>query len=145
MSLKHLSLVAFLVAVLALAGLAYGGWILGTGPVTIGLQGLAILLMIWARITFGVRSFHAAANPTEGGLVTTGPYHFVRHPIYTAALLFTWTGIAAHLSWKSAVLGLVVTAGLWGRMVFEERLVVQKYPEYVEYARRTKRVLPGVL
>lgn len=145
MSLKYLSVAAFVIAVLALVGLAAKGWILGTGPVTIGLQALAILLMVWARITFGMRSFHAAANPTEGGLVTSGPYHYVRHPIYTSVLLFVWAGIAAHLSWQSATLGLVVTAGLWGRMLSEERLIVQKYPEYAEYARRTKRVLPGVL
>jgi protein-S-isoprenylcysteine O-methyltransferase Ste14 len=41
-----------------------------------------------ARVTFGRRSFHAAANPTAGGLVTTGPYRLIRHPIYTAACLF---------------------------------------------------------
>jgi protein-S-isoprenylcysteine O-methyltransferase Ste14 len=34
-----------------------------------------------ARVTFGGRSFHVGANPTEGGLVTKGPYRFVRHPI----------------------------------------------------------------
>jgi protein-S-isoprenylcysteine O-methyltransferase Ste14 len=144
MSLKNLSLAAFLIAVLALGWLALHFQILGTGPVTIGLQVLAILLMIWARITFGLRSFHAAANPTEGGLVTTGPYHLMRHPIYAAVLLFAWAGIAAHLSWQTALFGLVITGGIVIRMLAEERLVVRQYPEYVEYARRTRRVLPWV-
>jgi len=44
--------------------------------------------MLWARLTFGGRSFHAGANPTAGGVVTTGPYRFVRHPIYAAILYF---------------------------------------------------------
>lgn len=28
-----------------------------------------------------------------GGLVTNGPYRFIRHPIYTAVCLFVWTGV----------------------------------------------------
>jgi len=35
-------------------------------PIGIALQVLAALLMVWARLTFGLRSFHAAANPTAG-------------------------------------------------------------------------------
>jgi protein-S-isoprenylcysteine O-methyltransferase Ste14 len=141
----RLSTPIFLVLFLAIVGLVYTGSLLGRGPVTIGLQVAAFLVMIWARLTFGVRSFHYAANPTEGGLVTTGPYRYVRHPIYSAILLFVWTGIAANLSPVSVALGLVVTAMLWLRIAFEEPLVRQRYPEYAEYARRTKRVVPFIL
>jgi hypothetical protein len=41
-------------------------------------------------LTFGARSFHAGANPTDGGVVTAGPYRFFRHPIYAAILYFLW-------------------------------------------------------
>jgi len=89
MSLKLASIVGFLAMVAALVGLIYGHSLLGESPVPIGVQVLAVALMIWARVTFGGRSFHAAANPTEGGVVTSGPYRFLRHPIYAAALYFT--------------------------------------------------------
>ena len=59
-------------------------------------QVAAVLLMVWARMTFGRRSFHAAANPTAGGLVTWGPYRYWRHPIYSAILLFLWSGVLSH-------------------------------------------------
>jgi protein-S-isoprenylcysteine O-methyltransferase Ste14 len=143
MSPKILSVAAFAVLVAALVYLFYTGQLFG-GPVTTAIQVAAFLLMVWARITFGRRSFHAAANPTEGGLVTTGPYRFVRHPIYAAVLLFFAAAIAAHPSWTNAALGLVAFGALLVRMLSEERLVVQRYPEYAEYARTTKRVLPGV-
>jgi len=143
MSPKILSVLALFVLVAALVYLAFSGQIFG-GPVTTVVQAVAILLMIWARITFGLRSFHAAANPTEGGLVTTGPYHYVRHPIYAAILLFFGAAIAAHPSWINAGLFLIMFAALLTRMLSEERLVVERYPEYAEYARHTKRVLPGV-
>ena len=143
MSPKNLSILALLVLVAVLVYLAYTGQILG-GPVTTTFQAAALLLMVWARITFGMRSFHAAANPTAGGLVTTGPYRFVRHPIYAAILLFLGAAIAAHPLWRNAGLGLIIVAALLVRMLSEERLVVERYPEYAEYARRTKRLLPGV-
>jgi protein-S-isoprenylcysteine O-methyltransferase Ste14 len=140
-----LSTAVFIVLLLAAAALALSDSLLGHGPLTIGLQIAAIALMIWARVTFGMRSFHYAANPTGGGLVTTGPYRFVRHPIYAAILLFVWTGVAANWSLRAAALGLVVTAMTVLRMFFEEALVVERYPDYVDYARRTRRVIPYIL
>jgi len=142
---KLLSTPVFLVLLLAIGGLFWTRSLLGHGPVSLGLQLAAILLMVWARITFGIRSFHYAANPTEGGLVTTGPYRYLRHPIYAAILLFVWAGIAANRSLPGVALGLVASAMLFLRMIFEETLVRQRYPEYDEYARRTKRVIPFLL
>jgi protein-S-isoprenylcysteine O-methyltransferase Ste14 len=100
--------------------------------------------MIWARITFGFRSFHAAANPTEGGLVTHGPYRFLRHPIYTAIVLFTFAGAFSHPSLAASGLAVVVLAGSLARILPEERLLRARYPEYAAYASRTRRMIPYV-
>jgi len=144
MSLKRISFVAFLGAAACLVWLALQKVLLGTGPVTIGMQVLAVLLMIWARLTFGLRSFHAAANPTSGGLVTRGPYRWLRHPIYSAVLYFVWAGLAAHPSRNNILVALLASALLGVRMLGEERLLLEKYPEYAEYARHTARVLPFI-
>src|ERR1700722_15175139 len=119
--------------------------IFGTGPITITIQVIAALLMLWARFTFGIRSFHGTANPTAGGLVTTGPYRYLRHPIYAAILYFFWAGIAAHPSVVTIAVGLFATAFTAVRIVAEEKLLVTMYPEYGAYARVTKRVVPFVL
>jgi protein-S-isoprenylcysteine O-methyltransferase Ste14 len=145
MTWKRASFFGFVTAVLCLAWLLYERAILGNGPVTIGIQVAAAALMVWARVTFGRRSFHAVANPTEGGLVTNGPYRYIRHPIYAAVLYFLWAGVAAHLSVANAIVALVATAGLAVRMLAEEILIVAKYPEYAGYASRTRRVVPFVL
>ncbi len=145
MTWKRASLVAYLAAALCLAWLVLKGAILGNGPVTIGIQVAAAALMVWARVTFGRRSFHATANPTGGGLVTNGPYRYVRHPIYAAALYFLWAGIAAHPSAAHAIAAFAATAALALRMLAEETLIVSKYPEYAEYASRTRRVAPFLL
>ena len=140
-----LSTPVVLVLILAAVALAFTHSLLGHGPVTLGLQAAGILLMLWARATFGLRSFHYAANPTAGGLVTTGPYRFIRHPIYAAVLLIVWTGVAANWSLQAAALGLVATLMTVLRMLFEEALVGERYPEYAAYAERTRRVIPFVL
>jgi protein-S-isoprenylcysteine O-methyltransferase Ste14 len=145
MNLKRISIGATTVLVVAVVSLLLRRSLFGHGAVAIGLQTVAVLLMLWARLTFGGRSFHAGADPTRGGLVTTGPYRFVRHPIYTAILFFMWTGVAEHGSIISVLTAIVATAAVIVRIVTEEDLVGAAYPEYSEYARRTKRLIPFVL
>ena len=145
MNYKFASLAGFGIAVLVLIILILRESILAVGFVAIIVQVLAVLLMFWARVTFGRRSFHATADPTEGGLIISGPYHYLRHPIYAAVLYFLWAGILSHLSLCDVLLGLLATTGLFIRIFAEERLVTEKYPSYTEYAVRTKRIIPYVL
>ena len=134
-----------MVLVAAVFTLYFTHKLIAAGPLLLALQALAALFMLWARITFGWRSFHAAASPTEGGLVTSGPYALVRHPIYAAILLFLGAGITAHLAWQTVALGLLALAATVVRMVTEERLVRARYPEYAAYAARTRRLIPHIL
>jgi len=145
MNLRRVSIGATAVLTVAAVSLLLRRSLFAHGPVLVGIQVVAGALMLWARLTFGGRSFHAGANPTAGGLVTTGPYRFVRHPIYTALLLFFWAGVASHGTILSVLTAIVATAALGVRMVAEEELVNDQYPEYAEYAGRTKRVIPFLL
>jgi protein-S-isoprenylcysteine O-methyltransferase Ste14 len=142
--LTTLSLAALLLMVVAVLGLLATNSLLARTPAGIAVQVAALLLMVWARLTFGRRSFHASADPTPGGLVTTGPYRLIRHPIYTAACLFVWAGVLSNWSVLAGLLGLLLLVGAFIRMLCEERLVVAAYPEYREYARNTKRMVPYV-
>ena len=139
------SVIAFAGAVAGIAFLALRQSLFATHPIGIAVQVLAFGLMIWARITFGRRSFHAAANPTAGGLVSHGPYRYWRHPIYAAILYFVWAGIPSHLSAEAVAAAGLVSLGLVARMLFEERFLRAEYPDYDAYARQTKRVIPFVI
>jgi len=139
---RKISILGLVVMIGALIGLYKVGVLFTAQPIAIALQLMAVALMVWARVTFGRRSFHAAANPTAGGLVTTGPYRIIRHPIYTAACLFGWGPIVVHRSLVSVALGILLLLGALMRMICEEQLVKQRYPEYVEYAKVTKRMVP---
>jgi protein-S-isoprenylcysteine O-methyltransferase Ste14 len=139
-----LSTVGLLMMVAALLGLIARGDALSPVPVVIALQVCAGALMLWARFTLGMRSFHATADPTSGGLVTAGPYGYLRHPIYTAVCLFIWPAAIAHESWVAVGLAASLTVGAIVRLLCEESLLRVQYPEYAAYAARTTRMIPFV-
>ena len=143
--LKWGSVLAFVFMVLGLAWMMVQREVLARSAVAAVVQIAAVALMIAARIAFGTRSFHAAANPTEGGLVTHGPYRWVRHPIYAAILYFVWATALDHHSWQSIAAALIITTGAILRMMAEEALLIEKYPDYGAYRARTARVIPFVL
>ncbi len=140
-----LSIVATAVVIIAVVSLGLRQGIIGTGVVSVSLQVLGILIVAWARLAFGIRSFHFAASPTQGGLVTRGPYRYVRNPIYFGALLVIITGVAVHLSPGNLVLAAVAVGALVTRIVCEERLLRIAYPEYEDYEAKTARLVPFLI
>lgn len=84
-------------------------------------------------------------RPVEGApLVEAGPYRFVRHPIYSGALLFF-----AGWSLFAGPVALAVTAALallWaGKTAVEERHLRATHPGYADYASRVpRRLVPGL-
>ena len=142
---SRISILGFAAAVFGLLGLVVREELFDTNPLTLGLQVLAFAFMVWARITFGMRSFHAAADATEGELVTRGPYAIVRNPIYAAVILFAWAGIGANLGVASVALGLLILAGMLVRILAEERALRERYQDaYAAYCARVKRLVPLV-
>lgn len=144
MNLKVVSLIAFGVALIGVFYLIDKNYIFSKNPISIIIQTCAVGLMIWARLTFGVRSFNASANVTTGKLVTNGPYHFLRHPIYAALIYFFIASIISFPFVETiAAVGLII-AGLFVRMILEEKSLLVAYDDYAEYSKKTKRIIPFV-
>ncbi len=84
---------------------------------------------------------------TERGqtVISTGPYHYVRHPMYAAVIPFT-AGTALLLgSWYGLLMGLIFVVGLALRAVREEEVLRAELPGYEEYMARVKyRFIPHV-
>jgi len=139
---KMWSAAAFMLMIAALAGLILTRSVMSRSALVVGLQIAAVTLMLWARVTLGWRSFHATADPKEGALVTRGPYHFVRHPIYAAICLFVWACVLGHPSLANSLFALLATIGAAVRTALEEQLLRQRYPAYNVYSTATKRIVP---
>lgn len=82
--------------------------------------------------------------PEARGLITWGPYRYVRHPLYTSEVLAFLGLLLPVISPASlAIYGVfVLLQGL--RSKYEEEVLVEAFPEYADYQQRTWRFLPGI-
>lgn len=104
-----------------------------------------IALAVWARLHLGRNWGMPTTQRAEPELVTSGPYRFVRHPIYTG-LLTAILGTAL----VNNLLGLIVVAVLIAYFyycgIIEERNLTATFPRaYPEYKSRTKMLIPFLL
>jgi protein-S-isoprenylcysteine O-methyltransferase Ste14 len=140
-----LSIIATVILIAAMISLYQLNALFSPSLLVIMLQAIAIALMLWARVTFGRRSFHFSAMPTSEKLVTTGAYQLIRHPIYAAIWLFSWAGVLAHLSLTPIILAIIVLAALVIRIICEEFCLRQQFPDYISYSKRTACLIPFIL
>lgn len=104
------------------------------------LQAAMLALMVAAALWFHrLRSPDAAA-----ALVMTGPYAYLRHPLYAALIHFVWAGAMDNFSWPVLGWAETVTAGAFTRMHVEEYRLKRIYPEYRDYKKRVKKLIPFV-
>jgi protein-S-isoprenylcysteine O-methyltransferase Ste14 len=114
-------------------------WLAGVGLVLVA-AGLGFA--VWARMHIGRNWGGPMTQKDEPGLVTSGPYHLVRHPIYSG-ILVAGVGTAVALSWLWLIA--VALAGVY--FVYsakvEERYLTGQFPDtYPAYKRSTKMLIP---
>lgn len=145
MTLKIFSFLGFALAIFGAYSLYVEHHLFSNNIIATIFQLTSVGLMIWARLTFGIRSFHPTANATKGQLVTTGPYHLLRHPIYAAAIYFFWACLIPFPFIKTFRAILLITSGLLIRIFLEEKSLTAKYKQqYVNYSHHTKRIIPYI-
>lgn len=138
--------ISFIVMLSIMFYLFYTGALISNSFILVSIQVISILIIIWSRKELGVRSLDPTAlSPEENSaIVMTGPYQFVRHPIYSAVSMFIWAGVISHFSIVTFCLGIVATLSATIRAVCEEKLIILNCPVYSDYTKRTKRVIPFI-
>jgi protein-S-isoprenylcysteine O-methyltransferase Ste14 len=113
---------------------------------TVGL-GLASGLLAAAAVrTLGKQWTYAARLVTDHELVTSGPYAFVRNPIYTSMLgMLIATGLATEHFIALLIALVLFSVGLVIRVRSEEKLLRSAFGEkFDEYAKKVPAVIPGI-
>lgn len=119
--------------------------------VIIGLAGSAITLAglgfaIWARLHLGTNWSGQPVIRVRHTLVRTGPYRFVRHPIYTGLLLaFTGTALVIGAVWAFLILFLLLISFLT-KLRAEEKVLAEEFGEsYIQYKKEVGALIPFLL
>ena len=112
-------------------------------------QGAALLALVSGVLHTGLWHFLGFSQLLAGEqaapprLVVNGLYRWVRHPLYTAGLVFVW--LMPSMSWNLLALGIGVTIYILIGAVLEERKLRLEFgAAYEEYARRTPMLIPGL-
>ena len=121
------------------AGLYFYGALFASRPALRVLQAAMLALIIAASLW----SRQSRAGDTST-LVTSGPYAYLRHPLYAALIHFIWAGAVDHFSWPVLGWAETVTAGAFTRMHVEEYRLKRLHPEYRDYKKRVKKLIPFV-
>lgn len=109
--------------------------------VTFAFSGVGLVIVLLGKLSLG-RSF--GLMPANRGVVCSGVYRLVRHPIYAGYLITHLGFVVAHATmWNVAIL-IAADLALLVRAVQEERTLALD-PVYVDYQQRVRwRVFPGI-
>ena len=111
----------------------------------LALAGAALVLR--SRAELGPAWSFVPKADQDAGLVTTGPYRLVRHPIYLGLALLAMGEALAFRSWPALMIVLsgIVPTFAW-RACAEEKLLSRTFGErFAVYQRRTKMIIPYLL
>lgn len=109
----------------------------------VGLAGA--VLLTWSAVLLGRFMMHEAAVRDDHTLIRSGPYRFIRHPVYAGYLaLLLGSGVASlniclWILWPVSLVGILIQAAS------EEQLLSERFgPDFDRYVRRTGRLVPRV-
>jgi protein-S-isoprenylcysteine O-methyltransferase Ste14 len=127
---------------------AFRGYAVHTSPWRAGvgfvLFGLGLGFAVWARLHLGRNWGTPMTQKEEPELVTSGPYHVVRHPIYSG-ILVAGVGTAVALSWLWLAAVLLAAVYFIYAATVEERYLTEQFPDdYPAYKRSTRMLVPYV-
>ncbi|MDR6644260.1 MULTISPECIES: isoprenylcysteine carboxylmethyltransferase family protein [Rhodanobacteraceae] len=105
-----------------------------------------VALAIWSRVILGRNWSSVVQIKHDHELIETGPYRYIRHPIYTG-ILMAFIGSSIQAGDVRVILAVAILfASFWRKLRMEERMLGETFGDsYVAYKRRTKALIPGLL
>jgi protein-S-isoprenylcysteine O-methyltransferase Ste14 len=112
------------------------------GAIGAALFVVGLVVAVWARIHLGRNWGMPMTERVEPELVTSGPYRFVRHPIYSG-LLLAMLGTALATNVAGVIVAAILGVYFYYAATVEERNLVTAFPTaYPAYRDHTKKLIP---
>ena len=115
----------------------YPLWLAGKALFYLGL-GIAL----WAAIALGPNLTPMPKPKRNGELIQTGIYKLVRHPIYFGVIILGFGWAATLQSWYTLAVAVALLIFFDLKSRKEEEWLLEKFPNYQDYQRRTKKLIP---
>ncbi|NNL15178.1 MAG: isoprenylcysteine carboxylmethyltransferase family protein [Flavobacteriaceae bacterium] len=108
-------------------------------------QALGAMVGIWGILTIKIGNFNIQPEVKSNSLITTGPYKWIRNPMYLAVILFFLPIIIQNLNWLNTIVFVVLLVTLFFKVIREEEFLEERFGNaYREYKKRTKRLIPYI-
>jgi protein-S-isoprenylcysteine O-methyltransferase Ste14 len=119
------------------------------GPLRVLGYGLVIgglLLVVWSvTLLRRARAMTVMPRPVFGGaLVESGPYRWIRHPVYAGLVIAEVGATLLWLAWLALIATIALAVVLDLKRRREEAWLLDRYPGYAAYRSRTKALVPLV-
>lgn len=138
------SALLLIIQFLCIFALAFTGKLFPDNYFLISALIISILLALWAMIIMKFNFNGAPEVLPEVTLITSGPYKLIRHPMYTALLGLGTVWIINDFSIIRLVLFIIMLIDLLIKLNYEEKFLLEKFPEYSEYRKHSKRIIPFI-
>lgn len=109
------------------------------------------MILLAGLVLVGISALYLGTNLTifphpkdEGTLTQSGVYGIVRHPMYAGVLLSAWGYALFMNTTPGLVLSLILSFFFDRKAHFEEARLRAKYPEYSDYQKRVKKLIPFI-
>lgn len=104
---------------------------------------IGIILGSWSLWVMRVSKIRILPMPDiQAELVTNGPYRLIRHPMYTAVLLFTAGLSIAYFNWYKVAIWSSLLIVLLVKLHWEEKMLMQQFPNYQQYRAKSYKLIP---
>jgi protein-S-isoprenylcysteine O-methyltransferase Ste14 len=124
--------------------LAFTGRIIPQNPVLLILSLMGALTGIWAVIEMKFRFNIFPQLLKDSKLITSGPYRFIRHPMYTSVLIITLMWVIDDFAILRLIVWLILLIDLLAKLNYEEKILEERFGDYIEYKSKTRKLVPFV-
>jgi len=115
-----------------------------SAPLAITSSALLFLGTFGSIVTLSYLGRSFAILPQARRLVTRGPYRYARHPLYLCEQV-SLLGVSLQFRQPWALLLALIGCMLqFPRMRYEERVLLEAFPEYSDYRKNTSQLIPGI-
>jgi len=118
---------------------------LGFSFIGLALIGVAGIISFWTLTINRPGNFNVSPIPKESGkLITTGPYKYIRHPMYSTLFFGALGVLLCQFIWWKLVAWLLLIVALTLKAKFEEKILLIHYSGYAKYKKTNFSFIPFI-